>query len=837
MQQSRPIRQSSQSSARDRAVRVEYHALIVFAAVIGYACAFPPLHGLFGDGTTALAVVPVLAVAWFYGLRPGLAAGALSLALNTLLFAVTGPLRWDTLTQFGLPGTVMLILIGGTVGWMRDLQRRLRVEMAERRRAESELRAVFDSAAIGITLSDRDGRLIESNATLSRLLGYSVDELRNKSVRDWTHPDDTPTPEQVRQHAELLAGQRDYYQREKRYIARDGRIVQARLTMSPVRGADGTVQLLTSMIEDVTEHKEAEAALRQSEERLRMVVTNAPLLLFAFDAAGVFTLAEGNGFALLGADPARIVGVSALESCAHYPEIIGQMRRALGGELFTAVVHIREIVFEVSYVSIRDERGEPNGVIGVAIDVTGRAAYQERLNHQAHHDPLTDLPNRLLFSHRLDAALAVNDPARGVPAMLFLDLDRFKVINDSLGHDTGDRLLLAVAERLLLCVRPSDTVTRLGGDEFTILLESVANEREATRVAERITAALNQPFLIDGHEVVVTASIGVVMTSPGAGRETAADLLRYADMAMYRAKGAGKAQYALFDRGMGVAALARLELEADLRRALERDELALEYQPQVALASGRIVGVEALVRWWHPTRGLIEPGAFIPLAEETGLIVPLGRWVLGVACRQARAWQEQLTSWGDPHAELFSPCVNLSVRQFQDPQLIADIAAILAETGFPARSLHLEITETAVMEEATATRGTFGALQELGVQLAIDDFGTGYSNMGYLKRFPVGMLKIDKAFVAGLGQDAEDDAIIGAVMMLGHGLGLRICAEGIETAAQAARLQRLGCDLGQGYHFAPPADAPTLNQLLATQAGPLSVEQRAGSPVPAAVGD
>ncbi len=837
MQQSRQDRQSSQSHARDRVARGAYHALFALAAIIGYACAFPFAHAIFGDGTTALSVMPVVTIAWCYGFRSGLAAGLLSLVLNTLLLALIGPLQSTSLTQYGLPGTVMLILIGGTVGWMRDLHRQLRVEIVERQRAESELRAVFDSAAIGITISDRDGRLIESNATVSRMLGYSADELRSKHVGEWTHPDDTQTPEQARQHAELLAGQRDYYQREKRYITKDGRTIQGRLTMSPVQSTDGQVRLLTAMIEDVTERKQAAAALRASEERLRLVVTNAPLLLFSFDAAGVFTLAEGNGFTLLGADPVAIVGVSVLEACAPYPEIIGQVRRALGGESLTAVVHMRDIVFEVSYVSIRDEQGAPHGVIGVGIDVTGRAAYQERLNHQAHHDPLTDLPNRLLFSRRLDAALATYDAERGVPGMLFLDLDRFKVINDSLGHDTGDQLLLAVAERLLPCVRPRDTVARLGGDEFTILLDSVANEREATRVAERITATLNRPFLIDGHEVVVTASIGVVMTSPGAGCETAADLLRYADMAMYQAKGAGKAQYALFDQGMGVAALARLELESDLRRALERDELALEYQPQVELATGRIVGVEALVRWRHSTRGMVAPGMFIPLAEETGLIVPLGRWVLGVACRQARVWQEQQAIAGAPDAAPLSLCVNLSVRQFQDPQLIADIAAILAETGLPARSLHLEITETAVMEEATAMRGTFRALQELGVQLAIDDFGTGYSSMSYLKRFPVGMLKIDEAFVAGLGQDEEDNAIIGAVMMLGHGLGLRICAEGIETAAQAARLQRLGCDLGQGYHFAPPSDALALGELLATQDGLAAPGRREERALTAYVGD
>ena len=816
---------------------IEYRALVTIAALVGYLGALLLFQPILGDGATYLSILPVVVVGWYYGFRLGIASGLLLLAMNTALFIMIDAFSWQLFVQKFILGAAMLSLCGGAVGWLHDLQRRLRVEMAERQRAELELRAVFDSAAVGITISDREGRLLSSNATVSRLIGYSAEELLTKQVAEWTHPDDAQTLEEARQYAEMLAGKRTHFQREKRYIAKDGRTIQARLTMSPMQIVDGEVRLLTAMIEDITEQKVAQKALQQSEERLRMVVTNAPILLFSFDATGTFTLAEGNGFALLGVEPARLVGLNVLDACAPFPEIIGQVRRVLGGESLTAVVHIRDIVFEVSYVSIRDEQGAPHGVIGVGTDVTGRAAYQERLNHQAYHDPLTDLPNRLLFSRRLDAALAVNDGARGVPAMLFLDLDRFKVINDSLGHDTGDQLLLAVAERLLLCVRPRDTVARLGGDEFTILLDCVANEREATRVAERITAALGRPFQIDGHEVVVTASIGVVMTTPGAGCETAADLLRYADMAMYQAKGAGKAQYALFDQRMGVAALARLELEADLRRALEREELVLEYQPQVELTTGRIVGVEALVRWRHPVRGTIEPGDFIPLAEETGLIIPLGRWVLGTACRQARAWQEQMAAWGVPAAEQFSLCVNLSVRQFQDPHLIAAIAAILAETGLPARSLHLEITETAVMEEATATRGIFRALQDLGVQLAIDDFGTGYSSMGYLKRFPVGMLKIDKGFVAGLGQDEEDNAIIGAVMMLGHGLGLRICAEGIETAAQAARLQRLGCDLGQGYHFAPPCEAPALGELLATQARLLPVVQHEGRALPAYVGD
>lgn len=835
MQQPQP---AAQLHTRAHAVHDAPRVPIALLASLGYAGALLLLLPTLGDGSTTISILPVMVIAWYYGFRRGLAAGLLAFGITVVLLLLTGTFDWQTFIHRGPPGTMVLIFTGGVVGWMGELQRQLRLQIIERQRVESELQAVFDSAAIGITISDREGRLRSSNATFSRFLGYSAAELRSKDVREWTHPDDIQTPEQGRQYAELLAGKRDHYQREKRYLAKDGRTIQARLTMTPMQfAADGQVQLLTTMIEDITEQKVAEEALRQSEERLRMVVTNAPLLLFSLDAAGIFTLAEGNGFHLLGVDSETIVGVSILESCAPYPEIIEQVQRALGGESFTAVIHIRDIVFEISYIALRDEQGAPHGVIGVGLDVTGRAAYQERLNHQAHHDPLTDLPNRLLFSRRLAAALAANDGVRGTPAILFLDLDRFKVINDSLGHDAGDQLLLAVAERLLLCVRPSDTVARLGGDEFTILLDCVTSEREATRVAERITAALSRPFQLDGHEVVITASIGVVMTNPGKEGETAADHLRFADMAMYQAKGAGKAQYALFNHEMGVTALARLELEADLRRALDNGELDLAYQPQIELATGRIVGVEALVRWRHPSRGTIAPGEFIPLAEETGLIVPLGRWVLGVACRQARLWQAQLTEWGDPCAEQFSLCVNLSVRQFQDPQLLADIAAILAETGLAARNLHLEITETAVMEEATATRGTIRALQELGVKLAIDDFGTGYSSMSYLKHFPVGMLKIDQGFVAGLGQNAEDKAIIEAVMMLGHGLGLRICAEGIETAAQAARLQRLGCDLGQGYHFAPPSAASVVSRLLAAQVSPAHDELWEDRALPAYVGD
>ncbi|MBI4319893.1 MAG: EAL domain-containing protein [Chloroflexi bacterium] len=433
-----------------------------------------------------------------------------------------------------------------------------------------------------------------------------------------------------------------------------------------------------------------------------------------------------------------------------------------------------------------------------------------QLAHQAFHDPLSNLPNRALFLNRVEHALARANRHNKLVALLFLDLDNFKVVNDSLGHQMGDRMLVAVAERLKLCVRNEDTVARFGGDEFTVLLEGVAGLRDVIRVVERIEEQTQKPFVLDGHEVFATASIGIALSSREHDEPNV--LLRDADLAMYRAKTSGKAHYEVFDPSLDAIAMERLQLETDLRRALERGELTVYYQPVVLLESGRIEEMEALVRWQHPRRGLLPPMEFIPLAEDTGLILPIGRWVLEQACRQAQMWNARYST-----ARLLAVSVNLSARQFQDPKLVEETARILHDTGLNPACLKLEITESVMMHDAESTLVTLVKLKELGLELTVDDFGTGYSSLAYLKRFPVDALKIDKTFVEKLGQDPRDSSIVRAVTAFGRALDLVVTGEGIETAEQLTKLRELGCARGQGYYFAKPLPGDQLDVLLASR--------------------
>lgn len=428
---------------------------------------------------------------------------------------------------------------------------------------------------------------------------------------------------------------------------------------------------------------------------------------------------------------------------------------------------------------------------------------------QAFYDLLTGLPNRALFMDRLEHALAHAKRQETRLAVLLLDLDRFKVVNNSLGHAAGDELLLALAQRISACIRPMDSAARVGGDEFMILLENITDETQAVHAAGRIIENLQEPFRLRGHDVFASASIGIVLSS--ATKDTASELLRDADIALYRAKGRGKARYEIFDTSMHVRALDRLQLEVDLRLSIERQEFVVYYQPAVDIATGHIVGFEALVRWLHPQRGLISPNEFIPIAEETGLIRPLGRQVLVEACRQACEWQ---TRYPMIPARVIS--VNLSAQEFQQIDLVEQITTVLRETGLAPAMLQLEITESVIMDDAPATLLMLRALKQLGVRLAIDDFGTGYSSLSYLKRFPVDVLKVDKAFVSGIDHDAEDAAIVQAVITLAHTLGMKVTAEGVETAAQVHELRALGCEHGQGYHYARPLTRDTVTEMLAT---------------------
>jgi diguanylate cyclase (GGDEF)-like protein len=434
--------------------------------------------------------------------------------------------------------------------------------------------------------------------------------------------------------------------------------------------------------------------------------------------------------------------------------------------------------------------------------------------HQALHDSLTALPNRALLIDRLDHALARARRWGSAISVLFVDLDDFKVVNDSLGHRVGDQLLTEVADRLRRCIRSSDTAARLGGDEFAVLLEDAGDGLDATTVAERILDDLRRPSTVDGHDVLANASIGIAGTT--SGTEEAGELLRNADMAMYRAKSQGKGRFAFFEPEMHTALLERLELEAEMRRGIEAGEFRLHYQPIVTVDDGRVVGLEALVRWQHPVRGMVPPASFIPLAEESGLIVPLGRWVLGEACRYLRAWQEET-----PPPTPVYVSVNVSAHQLHQIGYAREVAEVLEATGLDPASLVLEITESVFMQDSEATLEKLAELRAVGVRLALDDFGTGYSSIGYLRRFPIDVLKIDKSFVDALGTQTQDASLADAIVAMGAALNIETLAEGVEDADQHDRLRALGCNFAQGYLFARPLEPSVLTALLARSQGRL----------------
>jgi diguanylate cyclase (GGDEF)-like protein len=462
-------------------------------------------------------------------------------------------------------------------------------------------------------------------------------------------------------------------------------------------------------------------------------------------------------------------------------------------------------------ISAYDKQQKFNGHYCFTKDVTERKQTEEQLRYQACHDALTGLPNRFLFIDRVDHAIKRAKRQKDyLFAVLFLDLDRFKVVNDSLGHIIGDQLLVAIAHRLEACLRPADTVARLGGDEFTILLEDIKDITDATQVAERIQNELALPFHLSGHEVFTAASIGIALSTTGYNQ--AEDILRNADTTMYRAKTLGKGRSEVFDPIMNTQLMLRLQLETDLQRALQRQELQLHYQPIVSLKSNKITGFEALLRWHRPEHGLVAAAEFIPIAEETGLIVPIGWWVMREACNQMRKWQLQFA--------LNSPLtisVNLSGKQFSQPDLIQQIEQILQETNLDPCSLKLEITESILVENAKSASAMLVKLQALGIRLSIDDFGTGYSSLSYLHQFPIDTLKIDGSFINKVDVDVEKIEIVRTIVALAWNLGMDVVAEGVETNKQMYQVKSLKCDFGQGYLFSKPLDSQMAETLIATQ--------------------
>jgi diguanylate cyclase (GGDEF)-like protein/PAS domain S-box-containing protein len=570
----------------------------------------------------------------------------------------------------------------------------------------------------------------------------------------------------------------------------------------------------------------AERALRVSERRYRALFEQSRDALFITDRTGAIIEVNAAAIELLGYGMEELHG-KQVDFVYNDPAEYVLLKQELRDKGYAREVEIRlrrksgELLWCLMSVAMRvDDDADLRGYQGIIHDITDRKLAEERLLHNAFHDTLTGLPNRALFTDRLNVALARwrRDPQEGC-AILYLDLDRFKVVNDSLGHSMGDALLMSVAGALASCMRAHETVARLGGDEFAILLEHVRSEEDAIHAAQRVQQRLADSFQLQGQSMFTSASIGIAL--PEHEEQRAEELLRNADIAMYRAKAAGPARYEVFAPNMHATAINLLELETDLRHAAARNEFVLYYQPIVTVPDQRIIGLEALIRWRHPRRGLLMPHDFIPIAEDTGLIVPIGWWVLQEACRQGRL----LMNTGAPGACPFI-AVNLTSRQIAQPDLAEQVLAILAETGLPGSLLSLEITESSLVTNATAAVDSLARLRSAGVRVCIDDFGTGYSSLAYLHTLPVDGLKIDRSFISRLGSSSDRSELVRTIIALASRLGITTVAEGVETSAQLHHLERLGPVYMQGFLFSRPIDAVAATTLVAHPETPLRAASR-----------
>ncbi|MBK8336869.1 MAG: EAL domain-containing protein [Sterolibacteriaceae bacterium] len=674
---------------------------------------------------------------------------------------------------------------------------------------QEQLMAILNSSADAIRLLDREGRLVYANDALFSLLdlpqrrrgnGGAIPRIPAAIARGWREHD-----------RRALAGSDSCALVEERVqVGASERLLETRRV--PIRGEDGEIRLLCATSSDVTERRRGESQLRLAAQ--------------VFEASGEAIMITDAVGTIISINPAftRITGYAPDDVIGRTPRILSsgrqdkafyqQMWKAIGeagrwqgeiwnrrkdGEVFPEWVSISAVAHE-------GEGGGPRNYIAIYTDISERKASEERVRHLAQYDFLTDLPNRALFADRLKQAIGAAQRDGSRLALMFIDLDHFKTINDSLGHNVGDMLLREVAQRLASVIRVSDTVSRQGGDEFLVLAPRIESPNDAARIAQKLTESIAEPFHLEGRKLVVTPSIGIALF-PDDGTDMG-NLIRNADAAMYHAKQHGRNAYQFFTADMNARAMERLTMETHLRHAIEDRQLVLYYQPQVSLASGAIVAVEALIRWNHPELGLVLPARFIPVAEETGQVTNIGEWVLRTATAQIMSWQSR----GMPPVPV---AVNLSALQFKQGRLHDQVADALAAAGLEPRYLQLEMTESVLMTEGEATATSMAALRAMEIEFAIDDFGTGYSSLAYLNRFRVGKLKIDQSFIRDLRSGNDSRKIVAAIIGLAKSLGLRVLAEGVETGWQADFLRASGCDEVQGFLFGRPMAAAHFEQFLA----------------------
>jgi diguanylate cyclase (GGDEF)-like protein/PAS domain S-box-containing protein len=698
--------------------------------------------------------------------------------------------------------------------FFRDVTERREREVALRE-AEQRYRTLVEQlpAMTYIAAPDDLSALTYVSPQVERMLGYSSSTWLSNSTfwMDLVHPEDYDYV--MEQDARTIREGLEHFTLEYRLQASDGSYRWLRDTATLIRDIDGRPSYWQGLSYDITEEKRSERTIQENEQRFRSLFDNHPDAVFSIDRTGR-VLSANPAFEMMTGYPVDYT------SAFHFVDFVVPEDRRRVRRRFDDTHQGEPQDFRAAIIDPVGKRIELNlttipiivdqdivGVHVVAQDVTIHQELENQLAHQAYHDALTGLPNRNLFQTRLAERLERARQHQNLFAVLFFDLDDFKVINDSLGHSAGDQLLIEVAHRVQTCIRTNDLLARLGGDEFTLLLEHVIDDRDAIVIAERIASVLDERFIIDDHEVFATTSIGIAIGD--AESPSSDDILRNADLAMYEAKNAGKNRYAMFEPSMNSRAWLRLTLESEIRRGIPQDEFVLHYQPIVDLSTGELDGVEALVRWNHPERGFLTPSEFISVAEQSGLILPLGRWIIREATTQLREWQSLL-----PKRKSLRLSLNLSPKQYQHPRLIEELSRTLTTLDFDPRLIILEITEGIAMDDSPDTIETLQQLKDVGVKLALDDFGTGFSALSYLRRFPIDIIKIDHSFVQGLGIDPEDTSIVRAVMAASLAMRLQVTAEGIETIDQLNMLQELGCQLGQGYLFAHPLPAEEMSGII-----------------------